>query len=143
MAFIPASDYILVKPIKRRQSHVIEVISNEKYSRGLVVAVGPGERIVKRRRLSQTDWEVTETGAIRPMQVKPGDFITHETIGRYGAYSEGGVDYVILQEKDVAFISERQFIDEHNLLSDEDIDRLIAAHNHTVEILTDQALKVA
>ena len=132
--FKPLSDYILVKPVKRLQSRILDVVSKEKYSRGLVVAVGPGERIVKRHRLSQTDWEVTETGAIRPMQVKPGDFITHETIGRYGAYSEGGVDYVILQEKDVAFISERQFIDEHNLLSDAEIDMLIAAHNKPLEL---------
>lgn len=132
--FKPLSDYILVKPVKRLQSRILDVVSKEKYSRGLVVAVGPGERIVKRRRLSQTDWEVTETGAIRPMQVKPGDFVTHENHGRYGQYSEGGVDYWVMQEKDVAFISERQFIDEHNLLSDEDIDMLIAAHNKPLEL---------
>ena len=94
--FKPLHDHILVRPVKRLQSRIIDVISNEKYSRGQVIAVGPGERL--KRKNGQ------ETGHIRPMQLKVGDWVTMENHGAYGAYSEGGVDYWIMQEKDVAFI---------------------------------------
>ena len=94
--FCPKSDYILVRPVKRLQSRILEVISNEKYSRGQIVAVGPGERL-KRKNGS-------ETGAIRPMQLSVGDWVAMENHGQYGAYSEDGVDYWIMQEKDIAFV---------------------------------------
>jgi co-chaperonin GroES (HSP10) len=66
--FKPTQDYILVKPIERKKSHVVEVVSYEKYNRGMVVAVGPGERMKRNGE---------ETGAIREMCVKPGDFVTY------------------------------------------------------------------
>lgn len=123
--FKPTQDFILVKPVKRRQSFTLEVISNEKYSRGLVIAVGPGERIMRNGE---------ETGAIRPMQVKPGDFVTLENAGRYPLYVEDGVEYRVHQDKDVAFISERAFIDQHNELTDEQIELLLAKHREPMEI---------
>ncbi len=117
-----------MRPIKRLQSKTLEVVSYEKYSRGLVIAVGPGERLKRNGE---------ETGAIRPMQVKPGDFVTLENAGRYPEYEENGTTYRVHQDKDVAFISDRAFIDQHNELSDEEIDRLLAEHNKPLEVFTE------
>jgi co-chaperonin GroES (HSP10) len=129
--FKPTQDYILVKPIERKKSHVVEVVSYEKYNRGMVVAVGPGERMKRNGE---------ETGAIREMCVKPGDFVTYVDLDHiYPKYFEAGVEYRILQDKDVCFISDREFIDQHNQLSDEEIDRLLAEHNKPLEILTERA----
>lgn len=125
--FKPLEDYILVKPIERKKSAVLEVVSYEKYNRGLVVAVGPGERIKNKRG--------EETGARRRMQLKPGDFVTYVDLDHiYPKHFDGGVEYRVLQDKDVTFVSEREFIDQHNSLSDEEIDRLIAAHNGPLEL---------
>jgi co-chaperonin GroES (HSP10) len=134
--FKPTSDYILVKPVERRQSTTLEVISDEKYNRGMVVAVGPGERIKNRRG--------EETGHIRPMVLKPGDFITYVDLDHiYPKYFEGKDEYRVLQDKDVTFVSDRDFVDQHNQLSDEEIDRLIAEHNRPLEVTTNQQRAVA
>ncbi len=123
-------DYLLVRPIERRQSAVLEVVSNEKYTRGLVVAVGPG----KERRDSRGNW----TGRRKQMDVRPGDWITYGDPERgydfWPKYTEDGVEYRVLQQGDVAFISEREFIDEHNALTDAEIDALICRHNSPLEI---------
>lgn len=127
--FKPLGDYILVKPLKRLQSKVVEVVSHEKYSRGLVVAVGPGERLKRKSGYG------LETGAIRPMQVKVGDWITYVDLDHiYPKHFEGGVEYRVLQDKDVTFISDRDYVDAHHELSDADIDKLIAEHNKPLEI---------
>lgn len=136
--FKPLSDYILVKPLKRQQSKTLEVVSREKYSRGLVVAVGPGERNHRRIIEGQTDLGTRvrkeEKPGVRPMQVKVGDWITYVDLDYYGKYHENGTDYVIAQEKDVTFISDREFIDQHHSLTDAEVDRLIAEHNKPLEL---------
>ena len=95
-SFRPTQDYILVLPVERRQSAVLEVVSNEKYTQGTVVAVGPGKRSKK--------------GVIQPLTVQPGDFITYGDLDRgydfYPKYSEHGVTYRVLQEADVCFIAD-------------------------------------
>lgn len=147
--FRPLRDQILVKPIERRQSDTLIVINSEKYTRGLVVAVGPGERLHRRINEGETPFGTRirkeELGGIRPLTVKPGDFVTLETVGAYPEYEENGVTYRIHQEKDVAFISDRGYIDQHNSLSDEQIDALLAAHRPIVAILRsdDKALAQA
>lgn len=118
--FIPLQDYILVKPIERRLSKTLQVIHSEKYSRGMIVAVGPGERL--------KNSHGQETYRRRPMLVNPGDFVTLETIGRYPQIILDGQKLVVHQDKDVAFISEREYIDQHNAMTDAEIDELIATH---------------
>jgi co-chaperonin GroES (HSP10) len=125
--FKPFADYILVKPLQRKQSDTIEVVSHEKYSRGLVVACGPGERL--KNSLGE------ETGAIRKMQVKPGDWITYVDLDHiYPKHFDNGTEYRVLQDKDVTFISDREFVDAHHSLSDAEIDRLLAEHNKPLEL---------
>lgn len=115
--FKPTQDYILVLPVKRVQSTVLEVISSEKYTQGTVVAVGPGKRDRKQR--------------IRPLTVQVGDFITYGDINRgydfYPEYEEDGVRYRILQEADICFIAEPGH--EAHGLTDAEIAK-IAAQKH-------------
>ncbi|HEX8106721.1 MAG TPA: hypothetical protein VF516_03285 [Kofleriaceae bacterium] len=112
--FNPTQDYILVKPVERKQSEILQVVSGEKYTQGVVVATGPGK---KNRR-----------GVIHPLTVKPGDFITYGCIERgydfYPTYIESGVIYKVLQEADVAFIADPD--DEAHGLSDKEIAELVA-----------------
>jgi co-chaperonin GroES (HSP10) len=111
--FKPTQDYILVQPARRRQSDILEVISNEKFTQGTVVAIGPG-KYDKRNRL-------------RPLTVKPGDFITYGDINLgfdfYPKYEENGIVYRILQEADVCFIADHD-APEH-AFSDERIARMV------------------
>ena len=75
-------DRVLVKPIIRSLSAIIEVKNTEKFNLGTVIAVGPGGYDKNGNRL--------------PMDVRPGDTV------RYGEfvfpeYREGGSTYTILQ----------------------------------------------
>lgn len=97
----PTQDYVLVKPVRRTQSDVLEVISREKFTQATVIAVGPGKH--------------DKHGRLRPLTVKPGDFVTYGDLNRgydfYPAYAEEHADgtitvYRILQEADVCFIAE-------------------------------------
>jgi co-chaperonin GroES (HSP10) len=96
LLFKPTQDYIFVLPVERHQSDVLQVITNEKYTQGTVLAVGPGKKNKK--------------GVIHPLTVKPGDFITYGDLNRgydfYPKFKQGGVTYRILQEADVCFIAE-------------------------------------
>lgn len=111
--FKPTQDYVLVLPVERHKSDVLQVISNEKYTQGTVVAVGPGKRSKK--------------GVIQPLTVKPGDFITYGDLNRgydfYPKHTENGITYRILQEADVCFIAEPD-APEHSLPAEE-ISRLL------------------
>lgn len=119
MPFRPLRDQILVKPIPWRQSRTIEVISNDRYSRAIVIAVGPGEPLKdKHGRIKR----------LRPMEVKPGDYIVYGFDHIFPRYDEDGIEYRILQDKDVCFISDPDFIDAHSSLTDGEIDNLIALH---------------
>lgn len=96
MRFKPTQDYLLVRPVERKQSEVLQVISSEKYTQGVIEAVGPGKKNKK--------------GQIIPLNVKPGDFITYGCLERgydfYPKYEESGVIYRILQEADIAFVAD-------------------------------------
>ena len=103
MQFRPTQDYILIRPIERKQSDVLKVVSRETFNRGQVVAVGPGKWL-KRKNGS-------ESGHFQTLTVKPGDFITYGAGLDYifPVYREDGIEYRILQEADCCFISEQPF----------------------------------
>lgn len=86
----------MVRPVARKQSDVLHVISNEKYTQGEVIAVGPGK--------------VDAKGKLWPLTVKPGDFITYGDLVNgydfYPKYEENGEAFRILQEADIAFIAD-------------------------------------
>lgn len=123
--FRPLRDQILVKPITRRQSSALEVISNERYSRAIVIAVGPGEPLKRNGKF---------TGRLRDMDVKPGDYIVYGFDHIFPVYREDGIEYRILQDKDVCFISDPEFIDAHSALTDTQIESMIRAHNPALQI---------
>jgi len=109
----PTQDYILVQPVKRKQSDIIHVISGEKFTQGTVVAVGPGKADRK--------------GRLRPLTVQPGDFITYGDLNRgydfYPLYEEAGIQYRVLQEADICFIADEN-APEHRL-PDADIAQMV------------------
>lgn len=80
----PLRDRIVVKPIPRVQSEVIEVINSEKENLGTVVATGP-----------------KATG------VKCGDRVRYGTGDDYLTYPEflsEGQRFLVMQEADVCFV---------------------------------------
>ena len=85
-------DRVLVLPIERKLSDILIVKNSEKFNLGTVVAVGPG-KIVKDR--------------LEPTTVKVGDVVRYGEF-EFVKYSEGGVDYQIIQEADIAAIVEEQ-----------------------------------
>ncbi|MDE3023070.1 MAG: co-chaperone GroES [Pseudomonadota bacterium] len=91
MMIRPLRDRVIVKPISRIASEIIEVILNEKPNVGEVMAVGPGK--------------VDGKGRIRPLDLKVGQKV------RFGEfvfpeYHEAGQKYLVLQEADIAGIVE-------------------------------------
>ena len=98
--FKPLHDHILVRPVERKQSDTLWT-PIEKFNRGTVVAVGPGERLKKKNG--------AESGTIRPIGVKVGDFITYGDLDWiFPKYIEDGIEYRILQDKDVTFIVDQE-----------------------------------
>ncbi len=89
----PTQDYIVVLPIERRQSTVLEVISHEKQCRGKVMAVGPGKRIKDR---------------LHPLDTKVGEIVGFGdgNFDFYPEYEEGGIVYRVIQEADIVGIFE-------------------------------------
>src|SRR5690349_16089480 len=75
--FRPLRDQIIVKPLPWQPSTIIEVAGNKrKPLRGVVVAVGPGQRQKKYWRNAQGQrCKVGETGVVIPISVKPGDVV--------------------------------------------------------------------
>lgn len=91
--FRPTQDYILVKPIERVKSSIIEVVMTEKPNTGEVIAVGQGRE--------------NKHGKFIPLDVKKGDrirFGTDQNYLTFPEYHEAGERYVILQEADVCWI---------------------------------------
>ncbi len=129
MPFRPLRDQILVKPIAWRQSRTLDVVSNDRYSRAIVIAVGPGEQLRRPTRTINGQRVLGAfTGRIREMEVKPGNYIVYGFDQIFPRYIEEGIEYRILQDKDVCFISEPDFIDAHSELTDAQIDNLIQLH---------------
>ena len=83
-------DYLLVQPIERQLSKILEVKNTERFNLGTVVSVGPGKTI---------------KGRLNPPDVKIGDTVRYGEF-MFPQYREGGIQYQIIQEADVAGIVE-------------------------------------
>lgn len=104
MPFIPTQDYLLVLPIERKQSDILWT-TKENYSRGKVIAVGPGKWLKRKNG--------KESGHFQKLTVKPGDYITYgdNLDWIFPVFRENGIDYRIIQEADITFIAEEGFKD--------------------------------
>lgn len=101
---IPTQDYILIKPLIRKQSESLLVVSHETHCRGTVMAVGPGK--------------LNKTGNFVPLDVTIGDTVAFGdgNFDFYTKYSEPQADgttdtYRIIQEADVVFVVEPEEAD--------------------------------
>lgn len=82
----PLRNQILVRPLEKRPSALLEVVSGDKPALGEIVACGPKAR-----------------------DVKPGDrvhFGTAENYLTFPRYEEAGVEYLVLSEADVCFVED-------------------------------------
>lgn len=89
MRLRPLRDRIVVKPVPRVKSTILEVIMSEKDNMGTVIAVGPQAQD----------------------KIQPGSFIRYGTMGdneylSYQEYLEDDERYLIMSWKDVCFIEE-------------------------------------
>ena len=89
--FKPLRNNILVKPLQRLQSEIIEVVSHERLNRGLVVAAGEGRYWSDDRR------------SYSPNEVKVGDLIAYGEF-EYTKHYENDIMYLCMSEQDVACI---------------------------------------
>jgi chaperonin GroES len=92
--FRPRQDYLLVRPIERKQSDIIAVVSNEKHCLGEIVAVGPGKR--------------DKRGNLRPLDSVVGQIVTFGN-GEFDFYPKlelDGVIYRVIQEADICWVVE-------------------------------------
>jgi len=95
----PLSDKIVVKPIERQKSAIIEVIMDEKDNMGTVVAVGPGKKLPNGKR--------------EPMPIEVGAYVRFGHMGndeylKYQEYFENDQRYLIMSWQDVCFIQEKR-----------------------------------
>jgi chaperonin GroES len=96
----PLGDKILVKPIPRVKSSIIEVIMEEADNMGTVIAVGPGRKIDNSKR--------------EDMPVKVGQFVRFGTMGRdskeeYLKYQECFINnerHLVMSWQDVVFVQD-------------------------------------
>jgi chaperonin GroES len=100
MKLKPMGDKIVIKPINRVKSSIIEVVMDEVDNTGTVVAVGPG------------GWDSTGTKR-EYMPLKGGELVRFGTMGddeylKYTPYIEDGEKYLIMSWKDVCFIEEKE-----------------------------------
>lgn len=141
MPFRPSFDYVLIKPIKRVQSRVIEVVSYEKYNRGMIVAVGPGDypKYDDEKRRGLRNYKA----AFIPTEVKPGDFVLYvdmDSVPNYYKhhiehYADGtSEEFIIGQEKDLVGVGEREEVDPGGELSDEKIEDLLITHQRSFRL---------
>ena len=82
----PLRDRIVVRPIERVKSTVIEVVQTEPENTGVVVRTGP-----------------------KAIGLKPGDrvrFGTGEGYLNYPPFIENGVKHLVMQEADVCFVEQ-------------------------------------
>lgn len=100
MKLKPMGSKIVVKPIPRIKSEIIEVIMEEVDNTGTVVAVGPG------------GWD--SSGKKREaMPLKGGEKIRFGTMGddeylKYSEYWEDNERYLVMDWKDVCFIEDNE-----------------------------------
>ena len=94
--FRPLRDNILVKPVKHEKSAILTVVHSSKESQGIVVCTGPGKKDKK--------------GKTIPTDLKPGDLVRFGTEEGYLTYPEiqiKGETFLLLSEKDIAFVAEQ------------------------------------
>lgn len=87
--FRPLDDYILIRPLDRQMSTVIDVqLLNERENLGEVIAVGPGK-------CNKKGWR-------RPLDVNIGDIVRFGEF-EFPTFYDGDIDkYLIIQEADIA-----------------------------------------
>ena len=91
----PTQDYIVVKPLTRIASEIIQVVMSEKPNTGVVMAVGPGKD--------------NKHGKPMPLDIKRGEVVRFGTSAEYLSFPEhweNGEKYLILQEADICFVQE-------------------------------------
>ncbi len=90
--FKPRQDYLLIRPIVRKQSDVLEVISHEKHCRGEIIAVGPGK--------------FNKKGVFVPLVSQVGQIVIfgNGDFDFYPKYYEDGQVYRIIQEADICAV---------------------------------------
>lgn len=78
----PLRDWVCIRPLE--YTHEFLYVTGIMLRKGEVIAVGPGRRLRRRlpyrrnpERIDEVTWfeDGQETGAIRPMRVKVGDFV--------------------------------------------------------------------
>jgi chaperonin GroES len=94
MLLKPLNDKIVVKPIERQKSTIIEVIMDERDNMGTVVAVGPGKKLPNGKR--------------EEMPITVGSFVRFGTMGndeylKYQEYFENNERFLIMNWQDVCF----------------------------------------
>lgn len=93
--FRPRADYILVKPLERVASSIIDVVLHELPNLGVVIAIGPGK--------------IDKRGQRRRLDVKIGDTVRFgEFNGMFPEYIDNGVRHLIVQEADIAGVLETE-----------------------------------
>ncbi len=92
----PTQDYIVIKPLTRKQSDILHVISDEKHCRGEIVAVGPGKEGKKGNLIPM----VSEVGQIVAFGNGEFDF--------YPKHWDGLECYRVIQEADICFVIEAE-----------------------------------
>ena len=91
----PLRDKIVVRPINRIKSHVLEVVMQEHPNIGEVMAVGPGE--------------VDRKGRLHPNPCEIGQIVRYGTSGEYLTFPKvdvDGTEMIVLSWKDVVFVEE-------------------------------------
>jgi co-chaperonin GroES (HSP10) len=106
----PLRDQIVVKALEWSPSTIITVAGSERRPmRGIVVAVGPGQRVKKYWRNSKGErCKMGETGQVIPTEVKPGDLVEVGGLELNGyqfpQVTIGSELHVVCQEQDVAMV---------------------------------------
>ena len=109
-------DQILVRPLEWEPSKIIEVVRKGRALRGVVVAVGPGDYLKRRRPHPDGKRQiVTRTTQFRAIEVKPGEIVELGGLNIFDGlgYSfpevvVGGVRHLICQEADVALVLDEE-----------------------------------
>ena len=98
--FKPLGSKIIVKPITRIKSNIIEVVMDEADNMGTIVAVGQGKKVSADKR--------------EPMPLSVGDFVRFGTMGKnskdeylkFQEHYEDGERYLIMDWQDVCWVQE-------------------------------------
>ena len=97
MLLKPLNDKIVVKPIERQKSAIIEVIMDERDNMGTVVAVGPGKKLPNGKR---EEMPITVGSFVRFGQMGNDEYL------KYQEYFENNERYLIMSWQDVCFEQE-------------------------------------